>query len=52
MRACESVYMMNVCFSNLKIDDKPVLDQVISLCEELNVTVTENDLVDHFGCVY
>ena len=36
----------NVCFSNLKIDDKPVLDQVISLCEEINVTVTENDLVD------
>ncbi|KAL5254403.1 hypothetical protein ACHWQZ_G002017 [Mnemiopsis leidyi] len=36
----------NVCFSNLKIDDKPVIDQVISLCEEINVTVTKNDLVD------
>ena len=36
----------NVCFSNLKIDDKPVIEQVISLCDEINVTVTENDFVD------
>ncbi len=37
----------NVCFSNVKFSDTlPVMDQVIDLCEQINVTVTENDLVD------
>ena len=37
----------NVCFSNLKFGDtQPVMKQVISLCDELNITVTEEDFVD------
>ena len=37
----------NVCFSNLKFNDElPVMKQVVDLCEELNVTVTDTDFVD------
>ena len=37
----------NVCFSNLKFSDtQPVMKQVINLCEEIDVTVTEEDFVD------
>ncbi len=37
----------NVCFSNLKFgDEAPVMQQVIDLCDEINVTVTDTDFVD------
>ena len=37
----------NVCFSNLKFSEElPVMNQVITLCDELNVTVTDTDFVD------
>ena len=37
----------NVCFSNLKFgDNAPVMQQVIELCDEINVTVTDTDFVD------
>ena len=37
----------NVCFTNLKFgDDAPVMQQVIDLCDEINVTVTDTDFVD------
>ena len=37
----------NVCFSNLKFSaELPVQKQVIDLCEEIGVTLTESDFVD------
>ena len=37
----------NVCFSNLKFSDEaPAMQQVIDLCDEINVTVTDTDFVD------
>ena len=37
----------NVCFSNLKYSDQlPAVGQVIELCEQINVTVSEADFVD------